>query len=160
MRYVKKRETSILAKEKANLLIEYITQILTDEKKVYGEILIYSAKIDGKRVCTFEISVPSADFECHLNTGVETNHCDVLNEEILQRLTDTFLESETMGVSRYYNIRGGYGMNMNGVNVFNSLGSKIKINFLCTGELFVQQINSYSARINAYVEEQKNSRSR
>lgn len=157
---MKKDEASILAKKRANLLMEYIVQMLSDEKKVHGEILIHSVKDKGKKVCTFEINVPESDFVRYLNTGIEVEHCDILNEEILQNLTTTFLGQEHMVVSRYYNIRGGYGMNMNGMRAINDRGSEVKINFLCTGELFDKQIDEYNARINAYVEEQKNSRSK
>ena len=55
---------------------------------------------------------------------------DVLTEQIFNDLTDNFLESETIGCTRYYVIRGGYGMDVNGVDVMNIIGSRIHINFV------------------------------
>lgn len=103
-------------------------------------------------MCTFDISVPIRNFEKHLNSGIPSQHCDVLNEQILQKLIENFMDSETLGVTKYYCIRGGYGMNMNGVDVINSIGSSIKINFICRGEKFEEQINNYDDILNQYIE--------
>lgn len=45
---MKKVEAEKIAPMRAQLLIEYINQILSDTQKVSGEILINSAKIDGE----------------------------------------------------------------------------------------------------------------
>lgn len=156
---MKKEEAKQLAPKCAELLIQYIEQFLSDDKKVNGEILINSAKIDGKNVCTFDINIDEK--EEYLNTGITTDHCDILNEQILQKLIERFMESETMGVTKYYSIRGGYGMNMDGVNAVNRIGSSIKINFLCRGDLFSEQIKNYDNTLMKYTETQKeNNKSR
>lgn len=107
---------------------------------------------------TFDIIVPSKNFEKHLNTGITIQQIDVLTEQILNDLLNTFLESETMGCTRYYSIRGGYGMNMNGVNAMNTIGSKLKINFICRGDKFNEQVENYNQRINEYANRQENSK--
>ena len=153
---MKKVEAMELAPESSKLLCEYITQILSDNEKVNGEIKINFAKINNEHMITFDILVPSKNFEKHLNTGITTQHIDVLTDQILNDLLDTFLESETMGCTRYYSVRGGYGMNMNGVNAMNIIGSKLKINFVCRGDKFNEQIETYNERINEYVNQQEN----
>lgn len=104
---------------------------------------------------TFDIIVPSKNFEKHLNTGITTQQIDVLTEQILNDLLDKFLESETMGCTRYYSVSGGYGMNMNGVNAMNNIGSKLKINFVCRGDRFNEQAENYNERINEYENRQE-----
>ena len=155
---MKKVEAMELAPERSKLLCEYITQILSDNERVNGEIKINFAKINNEHMITFDIIVPSKNFEKHLNTGITIQQIDVLIEQILNDLLNTFLESETMGCTRYYSIRGGYGMNMNGVNAMNTIGSKLKINFICRGDKFNEQVENYNQRINEYANRQENSK--
>lgn len=155
---MKKVEAMELASERSKLLCEYITQILSDNERVNGKIKINFAKINNEHMITFDIIVPSKNFEKHLNTGITIQQIDVLTEQILNDLLNTFLESETMGCTRYYSIRGGYGMNMNGVNAMNTIGSKLKINFICRGDKFNEQVENYNQRINEYANRQENSK--
>lgn len=155
---MKKVEAMELAPERSKLLCEYITQILSDSEKVEGEIKINFAKINNEHMITFDIIVPSKNFEKHFNTGITTQQIDVLTEQILSDLLDTFLESETMGCTRYYSVRGGYGMNMNGVNAMNNIGSNLKINFICRGDKFNEQVENYNERINEYANRQEKDR--
>lgn len=155
---MKKVEAMELAPERSKLLCEYITQILSDNERVNGEIKINFAKINNEHMITFDIIVPSKNFEKHLNTGITIQQIDVLTEQILNDLLNTSLESETMGCTRYYSIRGGYGMNMNGVNAMNTIGSKLKINFICRGDKFNEQVENYNQRINEYANRQENSK--
>ena len=150
----KKEEAIQIAPERSVLLCEYITQIMSDDEKVNGEIKIDSAKINNERMITFDIYVPNRNFEKHLNTGITTQQIDVLTGQILNDLIDNFMESDTIGCTRYYTIRDGYGMNMDGINLVNSIGSEIKINFVCRGNCFSEQIESYDARLDEYVKHQ------
>ena len=154
---MKKEEALKMAPERSRLLCEYIIQILSDNEKINGEIRINSAKINNERMITFDISVPSRGFERHLNTGITAQQVDVLTEQLLNDLLDNFVESETIGCTSYYSIRGGYGMNMDGVNLVNNIGSKIKINFVCQGNKFREQVENYNARLNEYINQQENS---
>ena len=69
---MKKVEAMELAPERSKLLCEYITQILSDNEKVNGEIKINSDKISNEYMITFDIIVPSKNFEKHLNNGITT----------------------------------------------------------------------------------------
>lgn len=155
---MKKEEALQIAPERSRLLCEYITQLLSDDKKVNGEIKIDSTKIDNERMLTFDIMVPSRGFEKHLNTGITTQQVDVLTEQIFNDLIDNFMESETMGCTKYYSIRGRYGMNMDGVNAMNSIGSQININFICRGDKFSEQVENYNLRLNEYINQQENTK--
>ena len=154
---MKKEDAMQIAPERSKLLCEYITQILSDNEKVSGEIRIDSAKINNERMLTFDIFVPSRNFEKHLNTGITTQQVDVLTGQILNDLIDNFTESETMGCTRYYSIRGGYGMNMNGVDAMNNIGSRIRINFVCRGDKFDEQLQNYNEKLDEYANQQENS---
>lgn len=150
-----------LAPEKSKLLCEYITQILSDNEKVSGEIRIDSDKINKERMIIFYISVPKRNFEKSFPIGIPTQQIDVVTNQILNDLVENFLGSETMGCTRYYTIRGGYGMNMDGINAKNIItGSNIKINFACRGDKFQDQVNEYNAKLEAYAKEQQESKGR
>lgn len=127
---MKKIEAMELAPERSKLLCEYITQILSDNEKVNGEIKINFAKINNEHMITFDILIPSKNFVKHLNTGITTQQIGVLTEQILNDLLDTFLESET-------------------------IGSKLKINFVCRGDKFNEQVENYNERINEYANRQE-----
>lgn len=152
---MKKEEAYQIALDQSNLLCEYIRQVLSDNEKVNGEIRIDSAKINNERMLTFDIYVPSKGFEKLCNTGIIVQHVDILTGQIFNDLFDNFIESETMGCTRYYSIRGGYGMNMDGVNAVNNIGSKIKVNFVCRGDKFNEQVESYNLKLNEYINQQK-----
>ena len=153
---MKKEEAKQIAPERSKLLCEYITQILSDHEKVNGEIRIASTKINNERMLTFDIWVPSKNFERHFNTGITTQQVDVLTEQIFNDLLNYYMDSETIGCTRYFSIRGMYGMNMDGVIATNNIGSKIQINFVCRGNKFDEQVNHYNARLEEYANQQKN----
>lgn len=152
---MKKEEAMEIVPEISKLLCEYITQILSDDEKVSGEIKINAAKINNEHMVTFDIYVPSKNFEKHINTGITTQQIDVLTEQIFADLLDTFLESATIGCTKYYSIKGTQGINMNGVNAVNVRGSKLKINFVYQGKNFNQQADDYNQRINEYANRQE-----
>lgn len=151
---MKKEEALQLAPERSRLLCEYVTQILSDTQKVNGEIRIDSARVENERMIVYDISVPSKNFEKHLNTGITTQQIDVLTGQILNDLVDNFLESETMGCTKYYTIRGMFGGNMDGVSAMNSIGSNIKINFVCRGQQFDEQVREYNSKLDEYLKQQ------
>ena len=109
---MKKEEAMKIAPERSSLLCEYIMQILSDPEKVNGEIKINFTKINNEQMITFDICVPNRNFERYLNTGITTQQINILTGQILNDLIDNFMELETIGCTRYYTIRGGYGMNM------------------------------------------------
>lgn len=154
---MKQEEAKCLAFKQVNLLMEYIEQILSDDQKVNGEVLIDSAKADGEKICTFDIKVYENGFEKNLSTGITVQHCDILNQWIFEKSIERFMTSETMGVTKCYCIRGGYGMNMDGFRVVNCIGSSLKINFLCRGNLFDEQAKRYNNTLMTYMDEQKES---
>lgn len=153
---MKKEEALKIAPEKSKLLCDFIIQILSENEKINGEIRIDFDKINNEKMILFDINIPSKGINRHvINTGITTQQINVLTEQILADFIDNFLASEIMGCTRYYSIRGGYGMNMDGVNIANTIGSKIKINFVCRGDKFIEQIENYNSRINEYINEQE-----
>lgn len=146
---MKKFEAQVIAPEKSKLVIEYITQILSDTEKVNSTMDFWYAKIDGQKMCTLDIYVPAKNFEKHLNLGITGEHSLVLYEQILNDFLDTFLEHETMGVTKYYSIKSMQGT-FSGVNAVNLLGSKIKINFNTTSPDFMSIISEYTKRYDEF----------
>lgn len=125
---MKKIEAQALAIEKSKLIIEYITKILSDKEIVNSKMNFSSAKIDGQKMCTLDIYVPEKNFEKHLNLGIITDHSMILYEQILNTFLDSFLENETMGVTKYYSVKSMLE-NFSGVKIINLIGSKIMVNF-------------------------------
>jgi len=146
---MKKIEAKALAPEKSKLVIEYITQILSDSEKVNSVIDFWYAKIDGQNMCTLDIYVPETNFEKHLNLGITIDHSLVLYEQILNDFLDTFLEHETMGVTRYYSIKSMQN-DFSGVDAVNRNGSRIKINFNTTDPDFMNIVSEYTRRYNEF----------
>lgn len=153
---MKKEEALKIAPKRSKLLCEYIIQILSDKEKVKGEIKISSAKINNERMITLDIWVPSKGFERHFNTGITVQQVDVLTEQIFDAFIKYFMESDFKGCTRYYSVRGGYGMNMDGVTVVNAIGSKVNVNFICRGVSFDEQASKYNLRLDEYVNQQEN----
>lgn len=151
---MKRIEAQAIAPERSRLIIEYITKILSDTEKVNASMNFSSAKIDNQTMCTLDIYVPQRNFEKHLNLGITNDHDLILYEQLLTDLLDTFLEHETMGVSRYYSIKSMQD-NFSGINAVNSIGSKIKINLNSSGADFNELMTKYNQRINDYVDSLK-----
>lgn len=152
---MKKIEAKALAPEKSKLVIEYITQILSDSEKVNSVMDFWYAKIDGQNMCTLDIYVPEKNFEKHLNLGITIDHSLVLYEQILNDFLDTFLEHETMGVTRYYSIKSMQN-DFSGVDAVNRNGSRIKINFNTTDPDFMNIVSEYTQRYDEFAESLKN----
>lgn len=152
---MKKIEAKALAPEKSKLVIEYITQILLDSEKVNSVMDFWYAKIDGQNMCTLDIYVPETNFEKHLNLGITIDHSLVLYEQILNDFLDTFLEHETMGVTRYYSIKSMQN-DFSGVDAVNRNGSRIKINFNTTDPDFMNIVSEYTRRYNEFAESLEN----
>ena len=153
---MKKEEALQIAPERSKLLCEYITQILMDKETVNGKISIDSYKINNEKMLTFEITVPKRGFERHFNTGITTQQVDILTEQILNDLIDNFMLSETMECSRYYSVKGGYGININGINIINNIESLVNINFRCRWFKFSEKVDNYNLRLYEYINKQEN----
>lgn len=141
---MKKSEAKLLAPENSKILIGYITQILSSEEN--AKINISYAKIEKENVCTFDIYVPSQNFERHFNTGITLQQSDALNEQILNDLLDNFMDSETIGATTFYSIKSSGGQ-FNGVKCMNIQGNTIPINFIAQGNNFDKLVKAYNQRI-------------
>ena len=152
---MKKIEAQELAPEKSKLVIEYITQILSDSEKINSKMNFWYAKIDGQQMCTLDIYVPEKNFEKHLNLGITIDHSLVLYNQLLNDFLNTFLPHETIGISRYYSIKSML-RNFSGINVVNTNGSKIEINFNTTNPDFMRIVSEYSKRYDDFVKTMNN----
>lgn len=144
---MKREEAKILAEDKSRLVIEYITQILSDTEKVNSTMNFDIAKIDNQRMCTLNIYVTAKQFERHLNLGITGDHLQVLYGQLLNDILDTFLTHETIGISNFYTIKSSFD-SFSGINAENIIGSKIRINFnMVTPEI----ISEYNKRYNEFL---------
>jgi hypothetical protein len=138
---MKKNEAQSLAPAKSNLIMEYITQILSDTDKISGKIEFNFAKINSQMTCVLDIYIPIKNFEEHLNLEITSDHCLVLYEQVLDDLLN-FLPSETMGVTKYYSIKS-MSEYFSGVVALNKIGSELRINFNTTSPDFMILIDKY-----------------
>lgn len=142
---MKKIEAIELAPERSKLIIEYIIQILSDPEQVNARMDFNVVKIDNQMMCVLDIYVPKRGFEKHLNLGITSEHDLILYEQLLNDLLDTFLEHETIGITKYYSLKS-MQENFTGIDAINTLGSKIKINLNSSGTDFMELIDKYSKR--------------
>lgn len=152
---MKKIEAQAIAPERSRLVIEYITKILSDIEKVNASMNFSSAKIDNQMMCTLDIYVPQRNFEKHLNLGITSDHSLVLYEQILNDFIDTFLEHETIGITKHYAIKSMQG-NFSGIDAVNLIGSKIKINFNTTNPDFMNIVSEYTRKYDEFDESLNN----
>lgn len=151
---MKKNEAQVLAPTKSNLILEYITQILSDTDKLNGDIEFNFAKINNQMNCVLDIYIPTKDFEKHLNLEITSDHCLVLYEQVLTDLLK-FLPSETIGITKYFS-KKSMTEYFSGVIALNNIGSELKINFNTTDPDFMNIISEYTRRYNEFAESLKN----
>ena len=129
---MKKKDAQDLAIIRSNLISEYITQILSDSNKVNAKMDFDFVKVDSEKMCFLNIYVPETKFEKHLNLGIPNYtfmaFLEKMKEQVLNDLLH-FLPSDTIGVSKYMEIKSSLLSSFSGVVVSNATGSKIKINF-------------------------------
>lgn len=145
---MKKIEAQALAIEKSKLVIESITQILSNNEILNSKMNFSKARIEGQNMCTLDIYVPEKNYEKHLNLGITADHIVILYKQILNDFLDTFLENESMGVTKYYSVKSMLE-NFSGVKIVNLIGSKIMVNFYYE---FPDIISMYN---NRYIEFEK-----
>ena len=149
---MKKLEAQALAVEKSKLIIEYIIQILSDSEKIKSDMIFCNTKINNQPMCTLDIYVPDRKFEKHLNLEITADHSLVLYEQILNSLLDNFLESENIGITKYYSIKSIGQKNFSGVDVVNLNGSRVKLNFNTTHPDFMNLVSQYTEKCHEYEE--------
>ncbi len=151
---MKKNEAQLLAPTKSSLIMEYITQILSDTDKLNGDINFNFAKINNQMTCVLDIYIPKKDFEKHLNLEITGDHYLVLYEQVLTDLLN-FLPSETIGITKYFSIKS-MSEYFSGVVALNNIGSELKINFNTTDPDFMILIDNYLKKYNEVAELLKN----
>lgn len=142
---MKKDESLLLAQQRTKLIIEYIEKILNDEKNVTADMDFNVHKIDNQMMCTLSILIPFNNFEKHLNLGITSDHCDILYAQLFKDLLKTFLEHETIGISRCFDDENFTGITANSEN------SKLNLNFIYKGQKFNEIAKEYNDAINIYV---------
>lgn len=148
---MKKKEAIELAPEKSKLIIKYITQILSDTKRVNGYMNFGSFKIEGQMRCTLDIYAPEISFEHHLNLEITSDHDLILFAQFLEDLLDTFLPHPTISVGKYYSLKS-MQTNFSGIDAKNIGGSRLRINFNTGGSEFMNLIDKYNLRMEEYKE--------
>jgi len=146
---MKKVEAATLALEKSKIIIDNIVSILSIPEKVNAYMNFTSAKINNINTCVLDIYIPDRKFEKHIDLEITHDHDLVLYAQLLNDLLDTFLEHETMGVTRYYSIKS-MQENFTGINAVNTLESKIKINLNSSGLEFNNLISEYTKRYDEF----------
>ena len=97
-----------------------------------------------------DINVLKRNFKRSLNLGITSDHKNVLFEQLFNDLLETFLPHETMGITKYYSIKSMH-QNFTGIDVTNTLGSRIEINFNSTGTEFLRLVENYQKKYNEFV---------
>lgn len=146
---MKKEEAMSLSNNRANLAISYIEKILQDNKDGDLSYGIYS--FDENQVCTLSIKDSKNEFDKYLNLGVPTYHGYILYEYLFQNLLETFLEHETIGISKCNGVinetKGSYYT----LEAMNPNGNKINIDFIYKPDGIEELIKDYNSQIDQYL---------
>ena len=136
-----------MIKERVNLIIEYIEQIITDKLIKPAKINIESHRMDGVIYKILDIEVAERNFERHFNLGITVNQ----ETEFYQQLLDTFISryanSEKIGISKYYNKWDIVGEGFSGIDISSIGGTVIKFSFKPSNEESSKVIDEYNDRL-------------
>lgn len=147
---MKKEEAIKLAKKRSNLILEYIEQITTDPMEVLGKIEIDSYKTDSKEVMLgLNIYVSKREFERHFSLDITKDHVDILIEQLLNDILNKYLENNNFDISRHYEIKKARN-NFSGISIEYPGYSKLKINFMTSGDRFNEIIENYNDKIDEF----------
>jgi len=149
---MKKKEAEEIAVKVSKVIMEYITNILTDNIKVEGEINFVSGKVDGYQepMCVVVISVPEKPFYKPINSGIPSIHSIPFYTRVLEDLTDNFLYSEELSIGGFYSIKSMMGPTFQGIDAVSSSGNQIRINFSNIGTELNDAIDEYNRKISLY----------
>ena len=120
---MKKEEAKELSIKRVNLIIEYIEQILLDNK-VVGILTFNSKKINNQNILLLDIEVKPNNFSRYLNLEIESNHSNILYEELLNEIINRYLENENIVLSFYQDIKYFMESNFSGITITNFNGVK------------------------------------
>lgn len=152
---MKKVEAEKIAVNVSRVIMEYITNILTDSQKVEGTIDFVSGKVDGyqERMCVVVISVPDKPFYKPINSGIPSIHSIPFYTKVLEDIADTCLYSNELSVGRFYSVMKMMGPTFQGVNAKSIFGNQIRINFSNIGTELNEAIAEYNRKIDLYESE-------
>ena len=146
---MKEAEASLLARDKAKLMVDYLEQFLTDERVVHGTMEFSS----NNSMLVVDIIVESNGekvYEGHYNLGFSSVYADLLTEELSKLLLESFMPSDNLGISDYARIKGMGSFDRDGFYVMNSNNSKININFYCKNKNFSEIMHNHNKAISEY----------
>ena len=143
-----------IIEEKVNLIIEYIEQILSDNLKIKGTMSINSEEINGVKYKTLNISVPQRNFERHFNLGISYQDEVAFFKCLLNTLTEKYLKSDNIGISKYYNILSLVGSNFQGIGITSVNGNYLRLCFPPSSKEVFSLIENYDKEIDDYIKEQ------
>ncbi len=155
---MKKFEAEMIVPEESRVMVEYLNQILSDDKQVLGKIIFGNCKVENEPRLVVDIFAGD-DFEKHIDLKITPDHEDVFYEAFFNDLLDNFLEHETQGVTKYMDVPYFTGR-FRGMMAMNSLGSRIEIRFNSRGERFSDLVERYNKRIDDYTNKTNQGKSR
>lgn len=152
---MKKEEAKELSIKRVNLILEYIEKILLDNK-VVGTLTFNSKKINNQNILLLDIEVKPNNFSRYLNLEIESNHSNILYEELLNEIINRYLENENIALSFYQDIKYFMESNFSGITITNFNGSEIKINFKIKDNKFSEIIENYELALSSKLIEKDN----
>ena len=149
---MKKKEAEEIAVNVSRVIMEYITNILTDNQKVEGTIDFVSGKVEGyqEKMCVVVISVPDKPFYKPINSGIPSTHSIPFYTRVLEDIADTCLYQDDLSISRFYSIKEMMGPVFKGIDAKSTFGNRIRINFSNIGTELNEAIDVYNKKIDLY----------
>ena len=143
-----KVDAQVIAPEKSKLLLEYIGYFI-DSEDLRGKVLIVSDKdsVTGELMCYIDIILNNG-FKKRIDTGINAQLSDVLSEQILIDIVETYARDKEVSISYYFTVNSTIDP-MHGINIINKNRSCIALDFLCRGPEFDYVVKSYSKKLSA-----------
>ncbi len=152
---MKKQEAQELAIDKSKEMIGYLEQFLSGEK-ITGKMIFRTKKIEGEpeKMCFVDIMLNNG-LKNQINLGIPSVHSDVFTRQFTNDLVDRFAKDETMGVTRYFEIKSMPPISRKGMDAISIFpdtkekNSHIEMDFYYGGLKFDSIMEEYSNKLEA-----------
>ena len=154
---MKKVEAQLLAPESSRFIVGYIEQLLennrlfTDSPSPFNTYTLkfWHEKINGENMCILIVDIPKIGLKKIINTNITYDHIAVIYQQLLKDLLE-FIESDKIGISKFYDTHAIRCGSFTGVTLYNLHGCNIGIDFTSCPDIVSEEYNkSYVEKVEA-----------
>lgn len=143
-----------IAKKNSEVMFEYLEQFMLDKDTISGRMDFESS--NNRLVVGISINQDGREvFRRDYDMGFSSIYADFLTQELVSKILDAFLRSESVGIGEYACIKDHPTNSRDGIYVFNNHNSKVNVNFRVKGDNFYEIMNNYNKALDEYRQESK-----